>query len=187
MSAHFTPQGPYTTGGNFTSGNANNIENGIEAVDNAKADLAGATFTGAISGTSATFSGNISTTGTLTATGNVNTSGLLLFGAAVSGSQAQLFYSSGLHAVQVQPPLAGASAQGIAFGAWDGAAGAIPFSVGGQFNGALSWVDTSGHFHDATGPVLAGAVGLTGKWSAQSTAPATPATGDLWLDTSVSL
>jgi hypothetical protein len=53
MSDHFTPEGPYTNGGNFTHTNANNIEDGIEAVDDAKADLAGATFTGAVEVTAA--------------------------------------------------------------------------------------------------------------------------------------
>jgi hypothetical protein len=39
MSTHFTPEGPYTLGGNFDHTNANNIEDGIEAVDNAKPDI----------------------------------------------------------------------------------------------------------------------------------------------------
>ncbi len=39
MSTHFTPQGPYATSGPFTAANANNIETGIVAVDNAKPDI----------------------------------------------------------------------------------------------------------------------------------------------------
>lgn len=37
------------------------------------------------------------------------------------------------------------SANGISFKTWNGTAGIVPFSVGGQFNSALSYVDASGN------------------------------------------
>lgn len=139
-------------------------------------------------------SGNFNTTSGITASGNATIGGFMLLGTAVGGSQTQLFYSSGINAVQLSTPQAGATALGIAFGTWTGSTGKIPFSIGGQFNGAPSYLDNNGNlvisgsikgFGNASVFVSGG--GLTGKFTAQSTAPASPVLGDLWLDLSTPL
>jgi hypothetical protein len=84
-------------------------------------------------------------------------------------------------------------ASGVQFWAWSGAAQVKVLSLGGQFGSALSWVDISGHFFDNGRPLInangspTATTGNTGKWTTDNVAPGSPATGDLWLDTSTTL
>ena len=104
-------------------------------------------------------SGNISTvtdernlTTTLFTTaagGTLSYPGGFTFGVAVSGKQSALYYYSPDHGVGIQPPQAGASIEGIYFVSWTGSASVTPFSIGGQFNSALSWIDNAGELNTA--------------------------------------
>jgi len=68
----------------------------------------------------------------------------LYLGSAVSGSQAQVDYGSSSNALQYQTPQAGTTALGHEFITWSGSAQVVPFSIGGQFGNALSYIDNSG-------------------------------------------
>jgi hypothetical protein len=69
----------------------------------------------------------------------------LYLGSAVSGSQAQVDYGSSSNALQYQTPQAGTTALGHEFITWSGSAQVVPFSIGGQFGNALSYIDSSGN------------------------------------------
>lgn len=107
-------------------------------------------------------SGNITTdgSGNLTKLGNVTFNGSPVLASLQSGA-----------------------ASGLTVRTWSGSATVVPFSVGGQFNSALSWVDGSGHFHDA-----AGTVAVIGSHSAGQTiisygtgAPASLAANEIYI------
>jgi hypothetical protein len=57
--------------------------------------------------------------------------------------------------------------------------------AGATFTGTVNV--SSGGLQKAGKDVIFAQAGLTGKWAAQSTAPTSPADGDLWLDISVVL
>lgn len=76
------------------------------------------------------------------------------------------------------------SANGIYFKSWSGSAAVTSFSVGGQYNSALSWVDGSGNFNGPAG----GGVPVTRNNAASSvpiytgtTSPTNPPTGSIWV------
>lgn len=77
---------------------------------------------------------------------NLTIGGQHVFGPAVSGSPASLSYSPGNFGIQLATPQAGANTLGLYFPTWNGSAEKVPFSIGGQFGGATSWVDNTGSF-----------------------------------------
>ena len=68
--------------------------------------------------------------------------------------------------------VAGAQPQGIYFNTWNGSAQVIPFSVGGQFNSAPSYVDNSGNLI-VGGNLYEGGGGTGNRTSAEATSPST--------------
>jgi hypothetical protein len=102
-------------------------------------------------------SGNLTASGALSfdatkvasdGSGNVEMGVLALTTLASDGSAyggAHLFNSSANNALTLKSLQSGATAQGIEFRSWDGTASHVPFSVGGQFGSALSYVDNSGN------------------------------------------
>ena len=80
------------------------------------------------------------------------------------------------------------SANGITFETWSGAANVVPFSVGGQFNSALAWVDASGNYNGDTSCGIptsrntgSGAVATSVPIYTGTTTPTTPPTGSIWI------
>lgn len=78
----------------------------------------------------------------------------------------------------------GGVATGLTFKTWTGSAAVKPFSIGGQFNSALSWVDSSGNYN---GPAACG-IPVTRNGTASSvpiytgtTTPSSPPTGSIWI------
>lgn len=74
---------------------------------------------------------------------SLTANGQLAFGPVVGSSYASLGNAAGV--TQLTTVQSG-SATGIALRVWTGSAVAVPFSVGGQFNSALSYVDATGVF-----------------------------------------
>lgn len=97
--------------------------------------------------------------------GDIGIPNQLRFGPAESGSQSELFYIHGNLAAQINSPQAGAGATGIAFGTWNGSVSKVPFSIGGQFNGATAWVDNSGAIVAGTSGVLAMGPAVSGNYA----------------------
>lgn len=75
------------------------------------------------------------------------------------------------------------AASGLAFESWSGSAAVVPWSVGGQFSSALSWVDNSGNFNGPIGggiPTTRNGAALSVPIYTGSTTPSNPPTGSLW-------
>lgn len=216
MSEHFTPQGPYTVGGNFTNVNANNIETGIGAVDNAKVDADGTTpMTGALEISQALGGFNkvvqrwVATDGKtyallLTATNGLRISNI------TDNLQIIEFGPTAITAAGFTVWTANNDGAGSGMDAdkLDGldsgnGSGNIPISNGtlntnlnadlldGLDSLAFARLASAANFTSSLQKsgkdVVFAQAGLTGKFSAQTTAPTSPADGDLWLDTSVVL
>lgn len=143
----------------------------------------GALTTGQISGTGAGFSS------TINGTGAVFTSAITAAGIVISGrngfggaSPAITFTSPN---TEYWTPQTGA-AQGHVFVVWNGTSTVIPFSVGLDLEGALSYVDATGHFFDNGNRVMpgqsagGGAAG-TKIWEGTVDPGASAAEGDLWI------
>ena len=90
--------------------------------------------------------------------GNIVTGAALLFGASVSASQSSLFY--GTHVVSLVTPQAGGTALGFSFETWTGAAAAVPLSLGGQFNSAVTYITNAGAFAQIASQPTSGAYGM---------------------------
>lgn len=86
-------------------------------------------------------SGNIFSSGT----GVLNVSNQINWGPGISGQFSYLYNDTASHVTTLGTPVAGGSAQGIAFNTWNGSASVIPFSVGGQYYSAPTYVDNSGN------------------------------------------
>lgn len=85
--------------------------------------------------------------GAITTDGNGNlTAGKYNWGGGVSGSLSNVTWDSVNFSNVYWTPQAGANALGHIFVAWNGSAQKNVFSVGGQFAGALSFVDNVGNF-----------------------------------------
>jgi hypothetical protein len=125
--------------------------------------------------------GDLYLTGSLVPTFNVIAGGYLQFG----GSGAQIdWYAPGLN-IQYWTPQSG-SANGHEFVTWNGSALKVPFSVGGQFGSALSWVDNAGSMHAVE---FIGALQTFRNGTAQATTiftgtttPTANEVGDIWVN-----
>lgn len=207
MSAHYTPTTWVSGTTPASAANMNNIEGGIVAVDNAKADLAGATFTGAVAAPSLTANAQgITVSGAnqgvelgakasantpfvdFNSSGNSNDYDVRMI---ASGGTA----SSGNGTLNIAAASLTRNGQTVWDNANDGPGSGLYADNSDKLNGlaASAYAQlaalanfTAGLQTGGKGVVFAQA-GLTGKFSAQSTAPTSPADGDLWLDTSTVL
>lgn len=179
----------------------------IASLNTNKADLSGAAFTGAISGTTATFSSDVTANNAILAASNAD---IEMGNTSASNTPHIDLHSSGNNIDYDARIIASGGTASNGAGTLNIQAGAL------QFNGAtvsnnsgalqanlnadkLDGLDSTAFAQLASAAnftaglqsggknVLFAQAGLTGKFSAQSTAPASPADGDLWLDTSVVL
>ena len=74
-------------------------------------------------------------------------------GAGMRGSLGHLDGTNGAfsNAFFFNTPMSGAAPQGYYFASWSGSALKIPFSIGGQFGGASTWVDAAGNIYGSIG------------------------------------
>lgn len=94
--------------------------------------------------------------------GNPTWDGFLTFGNTSVGhpttadaAHGYLYISSGTPNTILTSTLSGATPCGIVFGTWNGASRQLPFSIGGQFSSAPSFIDNSGNI-TGVGLVLSG-------------------------------
>ena len=227
------------------------VPTSLTSLSTGKADLSGSTFTGGISGTTASFSGALTaSSGTFTATNAIlevgSTSVAGTSGVDIHSTGGAEDYSARISASGGTAGVTGSATLNITAATftrngqqvWDAATdgpgsgleadklrsagsvgiktndngttvavevapdtGARHLYLGGRDSGGTAHFgmkvnSTSGlvdfiagqpTMNGGANPMLYGAAGLTGKFSAQSTAPASPADGDLWLDTSTVL
>lgn len=184
------------------------VPTSLTSLSTGKADLSGATFTGPVNGTTATLSSHL-TAGDATLT---NTNAGIEIGDQTTPNNPHIDFHSDGSTTDYNARLSATG--GTAGTSGSGTLNIIATAL--QHNGSTVWDagnDGAGSGLDAdtvdgvqlaalaqlSGAAFTGTVtlsgkapvfaqaGLTGKFSAQSTAPASPSDGDLWLDTSTVL
>lgn len=115
----------------------------------------------------------------------VDTNGVLRIGGSSSVNNPTIKPDTTNSQLALVSKQSGITAQGIGFTCWSGSAAVIPFSVGGQFNSALSWIDTSGNFQQNGNQVVqfksagGGAAGIT-NWVGTTDPGVAAGEGDTW-------
>lgn len=93
--------------------------------------------------------------------GNFYMAGVLTFGVMVSGGDAELAYvDTPTFAVILRPPFAGANPKGGVLQCWDGSNQFNPFSWGGQFGAAPTYIKKDGSVGGLAGQATAGSFGV---------------------------
>lgn len=165
----YTPGGPYTVGGSFTSGNGNNIETGISG---AYTQLESITGNEAASLPSSSGPFTLANFINYIITQIKNITGAAHWYSTPATSIASLNTNK-------------ANLSGAAFTGGITVSGNTVWHAGNDGSGSgldadtLDGIGSSGFVRATTG--------LTGSFKAQTTAPTSPADGDLWLDTSTVL
>lgn len=90
-----------------------------------------------------------------------------------------------VNALEYDTPLAGINPLGHLFSTWTGTGQVVPFSIGGQFNSALSWIDAVGNYFQK-GNIVAqtkgsGATNGRTLWQGPTDPGASASEGDLWF------
>lgn len=102
---------------------------------------------------------------------SIDPTGILYLGGALTNSG------------MVSTRQSGASALGFTFRSWSGSAAVTAFSVGGQFNSALAWVDASGNYNGGTAcglPTNRNGTATSVPIYTGTTTPSSPPTGSIW-------